>query len=53
MGVACDVRDRAAVLRAVDTAVQRFGGLDVLVNNAGVGVGGRSPRMTPRRMARG
>lgn len=40
MGVQCDVRDRAAVRRAVDAAVQRFGGLDLLVNNAGVGVGG-------------
>jgi len=40
MGVECDVRDRGAVRRAVDAAVQRFGGLDVLVNNAGVGVGG-------------
>lgn len=40
MGVVCDVRDRGAVRRAVETAVQRFGGLDLLVNNAGVGVGG-------------
>jgi NAD(P)-dependent dehydrogenase (short-subunit alcohol dehydrogenase family) len=39
MGVACDVRDRPAVQRTVNAAVQRFGGLDVLVNNAGVGVG--------------
>ncbi len=39
VGLACDVRDRASVLRAVATVVQRFGGLDVLVNNAGVGVG--------------
>lgn len=40
MGVGCDVRDRGSVRRAIDAAVQRFGGLDVLVNNAGVGTGG-------------
>ena len=39
MGVGCDVRDAADVRRAMTAAVQRFGGLDVLVNNAGVGVG--------------
>ncbi len=39
-GVACDVRDAASVQRAVDSAVARFGGLDVVVNSAGVGVGG-------------
>jgi NADP-dependent 3-hydroxy acid dehydrogenase YdfG len=39
MGVVCDVRDRGSVYRAIDATVQRFGGLDVLVNNAGVGVG--------------
>ena len=39
MGVGCDVRDAAAVERAMDAAVARFGGLDILVNNAGVGVG--------------
>ncbi|MGK5627135.1 SDR family NAD(P)-dependent oxidoreductase [Streptomyces sp. URMC 123] len=32
--LACDVADRAAVERAVATAVERFGALDVLVNNA-------------------
>ncbi|GAA1914445.1 SDR family NAD(P)-dependent oxidoreductase [Streptomyces sodiiphilus] len=30
----CDVADRVAVEAAVGTAVERFGGLDVLVNNA-------------------
>jgi len=39
VGVACDVRDAASVQRAVETVVARFGGLDVIVNNAGVGVG--------------
>jgi 3-oxoacyl-[acyl-carrier protein] reductase len=38
-GIVCDVRDPAATERAVRTAVARFGGLDVLVNCAGVGVG--------------
>jgi len=38
-GIVCDVRDPGATERAVQTAVARFGGLDVLVNCAGVGVG--------------
>lgn len=38
-GVVCDVRDASATERAVHTVVARFGGIDVLVNSAGVGVG--------------
>ena len=32
----CDVADRASVARLFDTAVAELGGLDVLVNNAGI-----------------
>ena len=38
-GLVCDVRDASAVGLAMQTVVARFGGLDVLVNNAGVGIG--------------
>ena len=34
LGVVGDVRDEASVADAVDRAVQRFGGIDVCVNNA-------------------
>jgi NAD(P)-dependent dehydrogenase (short-subunit alcohol dehydrogenase family) len=33
----CDVRDQESVDRAVRAAIERLGGLDVLINNAGVG----------------
>jgi NAD(P)-dependent dehydrogenase (short-subunit alcohol dehydrogenase family) len=36
--IACDVRDADAVSRAVEQAVARLGGLDVLINNAGLGI---------------
>jgi NAD(P)-dependent dehydrogenase (short-subunit alcohol dehydrogenase family) len=39
LSLVCDVRDPAAVDLTVQTVVARFGGLDALVNNAGVGVG--------------
>jgi len=36
VGLAADVTDRGAMQRAVATAVERFGGLDVVVANAGI-----------------
>jgi NAD(P)-dependent dehydrogenase (short-subunit alcohol dehydrogenase family) len=40
VGVLADVTDDAAVRSAVAVAVERLGGLDVLVNNAGIGAVG-------------
>jgi len=40
LGVACDVRDRASVFEAVGRVVERFGSLDTVVANAGVGAYG-------------
>jgi len=35
LGVACDVIDPASVAAAFDAAVERFGGVDIVVSNAG------------------
>jgi NAD(P)-dependent dehydrogenase (short-subunit alcohol dehydrogenase family) len=40
LGFACDVRDAAAFEKAVDAAERELGPLDLMVNNAGVMVGG-------------
>ena len=42
-----DVRDYAAVDRAVSATVARFGGLDILINNAGTGMFANVADMTP------
>lgn len=44
LGVALDVRDAGSVSTAVDAVYAAFGGLDVLVNNAGIGMRTVNPR---------
>lgn len=36
LGLVCDVTDTGALSRAIDAAVLRFGGLDLLIPNAGI-----------------
>ena len=50
LGVACDVADRGQVERAVATAVERFGRLDLVVANAGVGFYGSFLDLDPDAM---
>jgi 2-keto-3-deoxy-L-fuconate dehydrogenase len=40
VGVPCDVTDDASVRTAIDAVVERFGRLDIVVNNAGIGAQG-------------
>ncbi len=53
LGLAADVTDRGAMQRAVATAVGRFGGLDVVVANAGIASRGATLQsMTPETFDR-
>lgn len=47
LAIQADVRDADDAARAVHEAVERFGGLDMLVNNAGVGLFGNVADMPP------
>jgi 3-oxoacyl-[acyl-carrier protein] reductase len=47
-----DVRKYADVRQAIEATVARFGGLDFLVNNAGVGVFTNAAEMTPEQWSR-
>jgi rhamnose utilization protein RhaD (predicted bifunctional aldolase and dehydrogenase)/NAD(P)-dependent dehydrogenase (short-subunit alcohol dehydrogenase family) len=40
LGLRCDVTDSSAIEDALDTTIRRFGGLDILILNAGVFPGG-------------
>ncbi|MCW2906579.1 MAG: family oxidoreductase [Actinomycetia bacterium] len=44
LGVAADARDELSVARAADRAWSRLGGIDLLVNNAGLGMRTVNPR---------
>src|SRR5210317_1468128 len=39
-GIACDVTDREQVNALIDHVIEQHGKLDIVVNNAGVGIGG-------------
>jgi rhamnose utilization protein RhaD (predicted bifunctional aldolase and dehydrogenase)/NAD(P)-dependent dehydrogenase (short-subunit alcohol dehydrogenase family) len=41
LAIACDVTDRAAVARAFDRVAEHFGGVDIVVSNAGAAAQGR------------
>jgi NAD(P)-dependent dehydrogenase (short-subunit alcohol dehydrogenase family) len=47
--IACDVTDGASVERAVAEAIERLGGLDVLINNAGIGIPQSAGRVPDER----
>lgn len=45
--IRCDVSDREALQAAIREAHQRFGRLDILFNNAGIGCFGETPDLDP------
>ena len=47
--VAANLADPDECVRAVAAHAERFGGMDVLVNSAGIGIGGSFARPEPRR----
>lgn len=48
----CDVTDRDQLQSAVDGTLERFGGIDVVMANAGIGAGGTVRTMDPGQWER-
>lgn len=47
IGIVCDVCDHSQVKALIERTVSEFGGLDVLVNNAGIGIFSTVEEMSP------
>ena len=45
----CDVRDPDSIYQAIAAVVEKYGRLDVMCNNAGIGEGGSALEMTPEQ----
>jgi NADP-dependent 3-hydroxy acid dehydrogenase YdfG len=50
LGITCDVRDRDAVANATEAVVERFGRLDIVIANAGVGSYGPFLELDPEEV---
>src|ERR1700736_3418902 len=46
LALACDVTNPASIQEAVETAITRFGRIDILINNAGTSWGARTEEMS-------
>jgi citronellol/citronellal dehydrogenase len=52
LSLPCDVRDEESVADAVSQVMERFGGIDVVINNAGALDLRRTPELTPKAFDR-